>query len=312
MKRRFPLHGFAGIAVIVTAELLLFRGSWFARTYFTPFVWTGYILLIDAVIAVRRGVSPLTARRVEFALSLPLSILCWYVFEGINLLLRNWEYVNLPPNTAARWAGYAWSYATIFPAIFITAELIETFIGGRLRGRRPLDISPRIETSFFLIGLALFVITLLFPSPYLCPLPWISVLLLLEGLNDRLRIGSFSAMFRRGDYGLCVSLVISGGVCGLLWEFWNYWAGTKWHYHVPYLPDVKLFEMPVLGFLGFLPFALECYLMYRFTRFLTPVTSRRDVLGRPLAAAVAGQGDGAVAFHSPPSTNQTGEAIEED
>jgi hypothetical protein len=109
-------------------------------------------------------------------------------------------------------------------------------------------------------------------------------------MNDRIGIGSFSEMFRKGDYGLFVSLIVSGAICGLLWEFWNFWAGTKWHYHVPYFPNVKLFEMPVMGYLGFLPFAAECYLMYRFTRFLTPARREIDVLGRvwnPIAAGGA-------------------------
>ena len=65
--------------------------------------------------------------------------------------------------------------------------------------------------------------------------------------------------------------VCAGGACGLLWEFWNYWAATKWTYTVPYLGGVKLFEMPVLGFLGFPPFAVECWAMYVFCRsLLTP------------------------------------------
>ena len=35
----------------------------------------------------------------------------------------------------------------------------------------------------------------------------------------------------------------------VVWEFWNYWAGAKWIYTVPILPDVKLFEMPLPGYL---------------------------------------------------------------
>ncbi len=55
-------------------------------------------------------------------------------------------------------------------------------------------------------------------------------------------------------------------MCGVLWEFWNYWAGTKWIYAVPILGDIRLFEMPVPGFLGFPPFCLECYVLYQFAR----------------------------------------------
>ena len=41
----------------------------------------------------------------------------------------------------------------------------------------------------------------------------------------------------------------------MLWEFWNYWAGAKWHYSVPIMENLKIFEMPVPGHLGFPAFA---------------------------------------------------------
>jgi hypothetical protein len=49
--------------------------------------------------------------------------------------------------------------------------------------------------------------------------------------------------------------------CGFLWELFNFWAGSKWIYTVPYVGSLKVFEMPILGFLGFPPFAVECYVM---------------------------------------------------
>jgi len=285
---RPSLQALIGIVIILAAEVFLFAGNMWVKTYFTPLVWTGYIIFIDALVSARKGHSPLTARRREFVLVLPISVVSWYLFEGVNLLLRNWSYVNLPESTPARWLGYAWSYATITPAILVTAELIDALAGERLRDRRAFMISPRTETAFFLIGLFLFVIVLLFPSPWLAPLPWISVLLWFEGMNDRLGIGSLAEMFRVGDYGLFVSLLISGALCGVLWESWNFWALTKWNYHVPYLPGVKLFEMPLLGYLGFPPFALECFLLYRFIRYLTPVRLTTDVLGRSWNARTPG------------------------
>ena len=65
-----------------------------------------------------------------------------------------------------------------------------------------------------------------------------------------------------------LTLMAAGMICGLLWEFWNYWAGAKWIYTVPFTRHSKYFEMPLLGLLGFPPFALECFAMYHFTRSL--------------------------------------------
>jgi len=68
---------------------------------------------------------------------------------------------------------------------------------------------------------------------------------------------------------LVLSLLAAGGLCGILWEFWNYQASARWIYVFPILQDMKVFEMPLPGFLGFPPFALETFAMYCFTvRFL--------------------------------------------
>jgi hypothetical protein len=40
---------------------------------------------------------------------------------------------------------------------------------------------------------------------------------------------------------------------------WNYWSFPKWIYLIPYVDRPKLFEMPLLGYGGYLPFALEVY-----------------------------------------------------
>ena len=46
---------------------------------------------------------------------------------------------------------------------------------------------------------------------------------------------------------------------GFNWEFWNFWAYTKWIYTVPIPEMPQIFEMPILGFLGFGPFGLETF-----------------------------------------------------
>jgi hypothetical protein len=91
---------------------------------------------------------------------------------------------------------------------------------------------------------------------------WIGFILLLDPVNKRLGLPSFlgdlSEGFRRRVYGF----FLAGWVCGWLWEFWNNWAAAKWHYIFPIGQGWKIFEMPAPGYLGFLPFALECFVMY--------------------------------------------------
>jgi hypothetical protein len=70
-----------------------------------------------------------------------------------------------------------------------------------------------------------------------------------------------------GDNTRLVALLVAGFVCGGLWEGWNLGARTKWIYSVPFFDELKIGEMPVLGFMGFPPFALECYAMVNLLSF---------------------------------------------
>ena len=62
--------------------------------------------------------------------------------------------------------------------------------------------------------------------------------------------------------------MLGGLLCGFMWEFWNYWAGSKWTYTIPFFGNYKVFEMPILGFLGFIPFALECWILYHLLKMI--------------------------------------------
>jgi len=250
------------------AEIMLFAGVKIVRIYFTPLVWTGYILFIDSLVFRKKGLSLLISRPRELAFMLPLSILFWLVFEFYNLYIQNWHYVGLPENIFLKGAGYAWAFATIWPAILLTAEALESWSFISRRKMRPLVI----KNEFLFLALALGVFCLILPlvvSPelakYMAAPVWVGFIFLLDPLNYWMGRKSLLADIERGDPRTIYSLLISGLICGGLWESWNYWAGAKWHYTVPILDEVKIFEMPILGYLGFPPFALECYAMYFFT-----------------------------------------------
>jgi hypothetical protein len=48
-------------------------------------------------------------------------------------------------------------------------------------------------------------------------------------------------------------------ICGFFWELWNYYSYPKWIYHTPGAEFLRIFEMPLLGYGGYLPFAWELY-----------------------------------------------------
>src|SRR5205085_4556299 len=162
-----------------------------------------------------------------------------------------------------------------FPALFETAEVFGVGVFARLKTFGAMKLSRASLILLIVIGAITAILPLIIISPWLAPLLWLSFILLLDPLNHLRGWPSITGDAMRGSYRRLACLLASGFVCGILWEFWNYWAISKWTYTVPYLGNVKIFEMPVLGFLGFPPFAIECWAMYIFFRsLLTPKPDR--------------------------------------
>ena len=285
-KMRFAPHGYAGIVIIVLAEVLLFSGNQFVGHWFTPVVWTGYILFIDALVYKFKGRSLLMTDRLEFVVIALVSIAGWWLFEVYNAprfwrsgLELWWHYHNLEPNLFLRRVGYDWAFATISPAMFETAELLGAIVFKQQKPRLTIRFSKSALILLAFVGLTGAIVPLVFPSEWFAPVIWLSFILLLDPVNALRGQPSITADLARGDWRRLWSLLASGLVCGVLWEFWNYWAIAKWTYTVPFFGNVKIFEMPVLGFLGFPPFAVECWVMYIFLRSLLQTVARETNSG---------------------------------
>lgn len=262
----------AGLCVMTLSETATLARIEPFYSWNTPIAWTGFVVFADSVVYRRRGRSWLRSSPGEFAFLSLVSIPLWLVFEFYNLYIDNWFYVGLPGNRALRLFGYAWSFATIWPAIFEAADLIDLWRGspraapGTAQIIRPGSGERNRAALFLALGAAMLAWPLLWPSRYLAAPVWLGFIFLLEPVNQRLGGDSILRDAGRGEWGRAVNLALSGLLCGILWEFWNYWAGAKWHYTVPIMEHVKIFEMPVPGYLGFPAFALECFTMYVFVR----------------------------------------------
>ncbi len=267
---QFPSYGWIGIAALAAAELLMFRGIEPVATYFTAIAWTAYICVADAAVFAVRGSSRLHNGPLGFAQVALLSIPLWLIFEAYNIRLANWTYVGLPASLPARGLGYAWSFATITPGIFVTADLVESF-GWWNRPVRSIILSAVARRTLVVSGAMLLVVPLVLPrsvASYLFGCVWLGFVFLLDPVNFHLGLPSLIGDMAQGRRERLFSLLAAGWVCGWLWEFWNFWAAAKWHYVFPIWQDKKIFEMPVPGYIGFLPFALECFVMYVFAAWL--------------------------------------------
>ncbi len=269
-----PGHGWVGLAIMVGGEALLYLGVHLIAVYFTAIMWTGYILFVDGLIWARTGSSLLKNRPREWPMLALISILGWLLFEVYNIRLLNWGYVGMPENSLARDFGYFWAFATIFPCIFLTAELLGSYrVFSRARWPR-IIFSPGRLAGSFVVGLAFAIIPPALPqwlAAHLFVFVWLAFIFLLEPINIRLGADSLFREIERGRPARVWQLLLAGLLCGFLWETWNYQTlsqgGAGWLYFVPTFWrrlgfGLHFGQMPVVGFLGFIPFAWECHAIY--------------------------------------------------
>lgn len=235
---------------------------------FYLFAWWTYIFFVDVAIFRIKGDSLIISRTEEFVYLALWSAFIWFLFELANLRLANWHYVYVPADRTMRWTGYLIAYATVLPGIFETAELLETLgLFRNLKTRRRLAVTPGLLRKFTIAGWIALALPLIWPRWFFA-LIWVAFIFLAEPLNYRLGLRSLLKELERGDRRRPFLLLSAGLICGFLWELWNYSAGAKWIYTVPLVGDLKLFEMPVAGYIGFPVFALECYAMYNLISWL--------------------------------------------
>lgn len=188
----------------------------------------------------------------------PVSALYWYFFEWYNLVIKNWLYINPPEEV---WIGTITkiiSFATVIPALYVTVVFLEGILS-KGRGQRAGSHIPRNwPNASFIVGICLSVLPLVLPTLFFWSV-WVGPFLLMDAVNYWLGRDSVLRDWRNGEYRRTTVILIAGFQCGFFWEFWNFWAYTKWVYTVPIWDMPNIFEMPALGFLGFGPFALGTF-----------------------------------------------------
>lgn len=264
-----PLRGWLGLALI----LVFWPLNWLGPPVLTQWgffpLWLGFCLVVDSLVFLRKGSSLYSRSRKKYLALFLISIPLWWLFEALNIRLQNWSYLGRDTYSALEYALMAsLSFSTVIPAVLGSAELAGSFDIWSSWKKGPVFDPGRVqEGAIFLLGWVSLAALLLWPR-YFFPLVWLAVYFILEPINRWLGHSTLVSWTKKGDWRPLGALFLGVLFTGFFWEMWNFYSYPKWVYSVPFVDFGHLFEMPLLGYGGYLPFSLE---IYAFTRLVFPL-----------------------------------------
>lgn len=258
VSRRIPYRLVVGLALIaIWWPIAWFQLRPFSDFYFFP-LWLGYILAVDGLVEWRTETSAWRRSPNTFILLFPLSAAFWWIFEGLNVFLENWHYIH-PDGTGEiyYYVTSTLSFATLLPAVLGTIELFSSFrIGERIPGLGHWRFGSSGLLRFQIAGILILALIAIWPQ-FFFALVWLSLFFIIEPMNQRLGQPSLWQHARHNRWGPIYNVMFGTTLTGLFWEMWNVFSNPKWFYDVPFVHFLEVFEMPILGYFGYMPFGLE-------------------------------------------------------
>lgn len=228
---------------------------------FVP-LWLGYIMIVNAFTFARTDRCMMLHCPRYFLSLFPLSAAFWWLFEYLNRFVQNWYYVGVVELSALEYLVRATiPFSTVLPAVLGTEELLTSYpaVSSGLNRFTPIPL-PSVQWA----GWALLIVSCLglfaigrWPN-YLFPLVWVGPLLVLVSLQGLAGRPTVLSPLAQGDWRAVWMPALAALICGFFWELWNWRSLAHWEYAIPFVHGFQLFEMPVLGYAGYLAFGLEC------------------------------------------------------
>lgn len=262
-------YGYLGLFLIILAEINFSAAIEPFALWYIPIVWYGYIFFVDSLVYRLKKGSLIASYPSEFLFLAALSLPFWLIFESYNTFTGSWYYVHYA------WYVHLVNFTTIMPAILETFSLFNALgIGRRFDKKKDPERKDlranamSLNAIRLLVAIGAFIATIPIFLPILgFPFMWIGLFLFLDPLNYLTNRPSIIKKVSEGRNSLVIRLFLAGITMGFFWEFWNYQAYPKWMYNMPsFIQSIRLFEMPLLGYLGYLPFSMEVFLFFALFR----------------------------------------------
>lgn len=294
-RKPFPVWFWVGL--ILWAGTLFFlwgkfsQPKWLIYWADIPLFW-GITITLDGIVYRRTGGKSIMGTRPQEILGIGVASMGgWMFFEYLNFFVENnWIYPEGVLISKPEFLLYAiLGSSGLFPMTFEMYSLINTYPRFKYRF---ID-GPKVKAS---TGVLIFLILLgfagLFATGYLPNvlffLLWLAPITILSALLIKLDIWTPFRPIREGNWSPLLVFATTYLLVGLILECQNYFSGihadggilvqsynpSYWVYSIPYVNVYHLFEMPILGYLGYLPFSIHCWIFWIFFAYLLDIPSR--------------------------------------
>jgi hypothetical protein len=281
-KVKFPFWFWLGLVMWGVPIALLWSGAEGPKLllYYSdlPIFW-GFTFILDGIVYKLRGGSSIINDNPKEMIGIgSASVSGWMLFELLNFFIKmNWYY----PLGNQIHDNYFLMYALVgssglLPMAFEWYDLLRTFpkIKHRFDGGKKIVIPAWSSWVLLAVSLVGMFFMGLYPEQLFWSL-WVWPLLILSIVVAKMKIYSPFTPVKDGNWSPLLLFALAYLLQGVAMEGWNYFSGTHsngeviktlspayWVYNVPYVHRYRIFEMPLLGYVGYLPFSVYCWIYW--------------------------------------------------
>jgi len=282
-KGKIPVWFWIGAFLMFGAMFFMwgkFSGPKFITNWtLLPLFW-GAIIFFDGIVYYRTGGKSIINQRPQTLVAIAVcSIGGWAYFEYLNFFVKeNWYYPRGDMISTEQFMIYSLlGSSALLTIAFELYMLLESFpkLAVKYTQGPKLVVSKKIWKIILFSSLLIMFLISIFPDELFFFI-WLAPLLVFLSILELLDIWTpFTPIQKSGNWSPFALMCLTYLIQGFFHEFWNYFSASHlpggeiitynpgfWMYSVPYVNVLHVFEMPLLGFFGYLPFGLYCWVAW--------------------------------------------------
>lgn len=297
-KKKLPVWFWFGLIMWLVPLVLFSRvhdePKWLLNIGLLPLFW-GFAIMLDGIVFyINDGDSLISKKPTELVAIGVISISGWLFFDYLNFFIgRNWYYpaADLVDRNNNEFIVYAFLGSSGFiPMAFEWYYLLRKvkILNSRYKNGPKLKLPNWLLYILIIISLIGLAITP-FHGDSLFFILWLGPLIILASVLTLVGIWTPFTSIKKGDWTALLTFALTYLIQGILLEWWNYMSGEHdngkltetynpayWAYSLPNVHIFPLFEMPLLGYGGYLFFSVHCYLWWIITSKLMGIPATFD------------------------------------